>query len=147
MPMHATTVAALAELLGGTAEGDLHLRLTGVAPLDSAGEGDLSFLEDERHLAQAVASNAGCLLVAPGLALSNKTVIRVKNPRQAMARAIERFHPPGTPARGIDPTAQVGNDVTIGEDVSIGAYAVLGDRCRIGARTLVPLGADRTGRS
>jgi UDP-3-O-[3-hydroxymyristoyl] glucosamine N-acyltransferase len=137
MIVHTTTVAELAQWLDGKPEGDAQRRLTGVAPLESAGEGDVSFVEDERHLAQAAASGAGCLLIPPPLPLPSKTVIRVPNPRQAMARVIERLHPPEPHTPGIDPTARIGNDVTIGDDVSIGAYAVLGDRCRIGARTRI----------
>src|SRR3972149_6259717 len=101
------TVKELARLLEGEAEGETQRSLTGVGTLETAGKGDISFLESERNATQALASGAGCLLAPPGVALPGKTVIRLRNPRYAMARAIELFHP--RPARwpGIHPTAVI----------------------------------------
>ena len=134
------TVQELARWLSGEPEGEVGRVLSGVAPLDTAGEGELSFVESERNLPQAAASSAGCLLVPPGLALPGKTVIRVRNPRSAMARAMELFYPAPPRKPGIHPTARIGDDVLVGEEVEIGPYAVIGDRCRIGNRTSIGAG-------
>jgi UDP-3-O-[3-hydroxymyristoyl] glucosamine N-acyltransferase len=130
----------LARWLGGEPEGDLARPLAGAAALETAGASDVAFLEPERNLQQALASQAGCLLAPPGVALPGRTVIRIKNPRLAMARVVELFHPPPPRQTGIHPTAVIGNEVTIGEDVAIGAYAVIGDRVEIGARSSVGAG-------
>ena len=95
------TVEELARWLGGEAEGDLTRRVSGVAPLETATERDVSFLESERNLPQAAASRAGCLVAPPGVALPGRTLIRVRNPRYAVARAIERLHPPRPRRPGI----------------------------------------------
>ena len=134
------TVQELARWLGGEPEGDLARPLAGAAALETAGASDVAFLESERNVRQALASEAGCLLAPPGLALPGKTVIRVQNPRSAMARAVELFHPLPPRRAGIHPTAVIGDEVAIGPDVGIGPYAVIGDRVEIGARSSVGAG-------
>jgi UDP-3-O-[3-hydroxymyristoyl] glucosamine N-acyltransferase len=134
------TVNELAQLLNGQAEGGVQAKLGGVAPLESATAADLSFLESERSLADALESKAGCLLAPPGIELPGKTVIRVRNPRYAMARAIGIFHPQRPAPAGIHPTAQIGENVTTGDGVSIGPLAIVGNGCRIGPRTRIGAG-------
>lgn len=134
------TVRELAERLGGEPEGDLERQLRGVGPIESAGASEVSFLESARNAPQALVSQAGCLLAPPGVALPDKTVIRVRNPRSAMARAVELFHPPPPRQPGIHPTAVIGDDVAIGTDVEIGPYVVIGDRVEIGARSSIGAG-------
>ncbi|MBI4463743.1 MAG: UDP-3-O-(3-hydroxymyristoyl)glucosamine N-acyltransferase [Acidobacteria bacterium] len=134
------TVQELAAWLGGEPEGDRAKVLSGVAPLESAGEGELSFLESERTLALASASQAGCLLVPPSVSLPGKTLIRVRNPRAAMARTVELFHPRPPRRSTIHPTAVLGDHVTIGADVEIGPYVVVGAGAHIGARCSIGAG-------
>ncbi|MBI4461005.1 MAG: UDP-3-O-(3-hydroxymyristoyl)glucosamine N-acyltransferase [Acidobacteria bacterium] len=134
------TVEDLARWLGGEPEGQSHRVLRGVQSLEAAVETDVSFLESERNLAQAIASRAGCLLAPPGIALPGRTAIRVGNPRYAIARAIELFHPPLPRQPGIHPTAVVGKNVEIGPGVEIGSLGSIGPEVRIGARTSIGAG-------
>ena len=134
------SVEELAHRLGGQAEGEIKRRITGVASLEAAQTADLSFLESERNLPQALGSRAGCLLALPGMELPGRTVIRVKSSRYGMARAIEMFHPRPPSHAGVHPTAQLGAEVVMEDEVEIGAYAVIGDGVRIGARTSIGAG-------
>jgi UDP-3-O-[3-hydroxymyristoyl] glucosamine N-acyltransferase len=142
------TVDELARWLGGEPEGDLARPLTGAAALESAGVADVAFLDShqhsnrdsERNVRQAQASQAGCLLAPPGVSLPGRTVIRVKNPRSAMARAVELFHPALARQPGIHPTAVIGKSVTLGDDVAIGPCAVIGDGAEIGSRVSIGAG-------
>ncbi len=135
------TVKELAHWLEAAAEGDLERRIHGVASLAAATESDVSFLDSERHLAQAVSSGAGCLLVPEKMApIPGRTVLKVRNPRYAMARVIGLFHPPAEPAIGIHPTALIGKNAEIGDDVSIGGNVVIGDGVKIGRGSCVEAG-------
>jgi len=137
------TVEELARWLGGEPEGDLARPVTGAAALDSAGALDVAFLDSgdsDRNVRQALASLAGCLLAPPGVSLPGKTVIRVNNPRSAMARAVGLFHPAPPPRPGTHPTAVVGEGVALGAGVAIGPCAVIGDGAEIGARASIGAG-------
>jgi UDP-3-O-[3-hydroxymyristoyl] glucosamine N-acyltransferase len=135
------TVDELARWLGGEPEGDPARPVTGAATLESAGAADVAFLDNNRDSArnvrQALDSQAGCLLAPPGVSLPGRTVIRVENPRSAMARAVELFHPAPPRHAGIHPTAVIGEGVTLGDDVAIGPCAVIGGEVQIGARASI----------
>jgi UDP-3-O-[3-hydroxymyristoyl] glucosamine N-acyltransferase len=143
----------LAEWLGATFEGDGEKELTGVAPLETAGAGDLSFVGSRKGMRQAEASAAGCLIVpADYESAAGRTVIRVPEPRTAFARAVAVLCPSPAPLPGIHPTAVVAPDVEIGEGVSVaprvsiaagtrlGPGCTIGAGCSIGRR--VTIGAD-----
>jgi UDP-3-O-[3-hydroxymyristoyl] glucosamine N-acyltransferase len=134
------TTGELTRWLGGELEGDPARPISGVGTLDSAGASEVSFIDSERNMRQALASNAGCLLAPPDLSLPGKTLIRIKNPRGAMARLATLFHPGASPQPGIDPTAVVGKTALIAEDVSIGPLALIAEKVRIGARSSVGAG-------
>jgi UDP-3-O-[3-hydroxymyristoyl] glucosamine N-acyltransferase len=134
-------VRELADWLGATYEGDGEKELAGVAPLDAAGAGDVSFVGSRKAALAAEASAAGCLIVPmdfPGPAY--RTVIRVSEPRTAFARAVSRFHPTAELTPGIHPTAVLGVDVQIGALCAIGPHVDIGDSTRLGVSTSVGAG-------
>jgi len=55
------TLAQIAELVGGQVHGDAEAVITGVASLEAAGEGDISFAQDKRYFDKARKSNATAL--------------------------------------------------------------------------------------
>lgn len=134
------SVSELAAKLGGAVEGAGALALAGVAPLEAATAAQLSFVDSDRALDAAHESRAGCLLAPAGLALPGRNVIRVRNPRLAMAKAVELFHPQTAAKPGIHATAVIGEGCQIGDGVAIGAQAVVGEGVAIGARTRIGAG-------
>jgi UDP-3-O-[3-hydroxymyristoyl] glucosamine N-acyltransferase len=126
-------VADLAVWLGVPWEGDGERKISQVSALEDAGPEELSFVTRGRAEKQAEASAAGCLLVSEDYSNhSGRTIIRVRDPRAAMARAIARLHPSTNPPPGVHPTAVVGTETHIGEGSSIGAGCAIGDRVHIG---------------
>ena len=85
-------VRELAEWLGATFEGDGEKELTGVAPVETAGPGEVAFVGGRKAAALADASAAGCLIVPMDwTSPSYRTVIRANEPRTAFARFSERI--------------------------------------------------------
>jgi len=126
-------VNQLATWVGGVWEGDGEREIRGVASLEHAGPGDLAFIGRGRAVKEAGDSAAGCLLVFEDYPNSDRrTVIRVRDPRAAMAKAIWRLRPPVKPPAGVHPTASIGVDVHIGATSSIGPGCAIGDRVHIG---------------
>jgi len=131
-------VRELAEWLGATYEGDGERELIGVAPMESAGAAEVSFVGTRKAEVQAESSAAGCLLVPMTWpSPSYRTVIRVPEPRTAFARVVSRFHPTVELQPGIHPTAVVGKNVEMGALVSIGPHVVVGEGTRIGVATRI----------
>lgn len=145
-------VRDLAAFLNAAWEGDGDREIRGVSALEDAGSEDLSFVTGGRGAKAAESSQAGCLLARPDYPNpSGCGIIRVPDPRAAIARVIPLFHPPVQPQPGIHasaviagdaaihPTAHIGPLVTIGAGSEIGAGSSIGAGCTIGAH--VDIGA------
>jgi UDP-3-O-[3-hydroxymyristoyl] glucosamine N-acyltransferase len=131
-------VNELAAWVGGVWEGDREREIRGVAALEDAGPDDVAFVSRGRAAKHAQDSSAGCLLVPEDYAgAAGRTVIRVRDPRGAMVKAIMRLHPPIKPPTGIHSTAVIGADVHIGAASSIGPGCTIGDRVHIGERCVL----------
>jgi UDP-3-O-[3-hydroxymyristoyl] glucosamine N-acyltransferase len=131
---------AIAELAGGRLLGDGAAEITGVAPLDRAGPGDLTFLALARYLDEFRGSRAGAVLVPAELADVDggpATRIVVTDPARALGHLLRTLVPESRPAAGVDPTARLGPGVVLGAEVSIGPFAVLGRDVRLGDRAVV----------
>jgi UDP-3-O-[3-hydroxymyristoyl] glucosamine N-acyltransferase len=137
MPPAAFTAADIAERLQGELLGDGALVLSGFAPADAARAGDLTFAENENYFARAEKSAASAILVGSGFASSQKTLIRVANPRVAFARVLPLFFPEPAFAPSIDPSARIAADATVDPTAHIGPHCVIGSRATIGARAVL----------
>jgi UDP-3-O-[3-hydroxymyristoyl] glucosamine N-acyltransferase len=135
-------VKELAVLLEAPWEGEGDREIRRVAPLEDAGDEDLSFVTQGRTAKLATASRAACLLVPDDFVNdSRRTVIRTHDPRAAVARAIPKLHPQREPAPGVHPTAVLGPGVVIGKGASIGPLVSLGAGVHIGEGTAIGAGS------
>ncbi len=135
------TVAQIAAIVGGTAEGDATLRITGLNGLKEARPGDLSFYADARYARYLESSPAAALIVDAAFSGAGRPLIRVANPYLAFAQLLKHMegllliHP-----KGIHPAAVVGDGAVLGEGVALDAYVVVAAGARIGDRTILYAG-------
>jgi len=116
------------------------LVLAGVAPLQTAGPEDVSFLDNRKYSAALAETRAGAVIVHPDLATrvpSTAVAIVVAEPYAAWARVAALFHPLPPARPGAHPSAVVAADATIDPSAEIGPLAVIGARAEIGARCLI----------
>ena len=142
-------IVELIKRQGGTlVHGEPDHEIRGVNSCTLAGRADLVFAEDPKSAAEALASNAGAVVLRPGLVASHlpgfqlldKCVVETREPRLWFAQTAKLLKAiqPGT---GIHPSAVLGLNVTLGHDVSIGPCAVVDDDAIIGTRTRIDAGA------
>ncbi len=131
------TAAEVAQHLAGTVLGDPALVLTGFAPADRAQPGDLTFAENESYFARAEQSAAAAIIVDGPFRPERKTLIKVSNARLAFARALPLFFPEPAFPTGAHPTAIVPPSARIDPSAWIGPYCVLGEKVRVGARSVL----------
>ena len=134
-PFMTCTMKELADFLGCTLEGDGAAHVSGVASPASARAEDLIYVDSPRHLDQAANSVANCVVIAPGLPLPGKILLRAANPKSAFARAAERLLPPTPIAKGIHPTAFIAPSAKLAPGAAVGPYAVIEEDVQIGAGT------------
>ncbi len=125
--------------------------LTDVAPLETAGPEDLTFLDNRKYLDAFADSRAGAAFVDErtiGKAPAGMALLIAANPYKAFARAAQAFYPlrPVAPRRApsaiIDPAAIVPPDCDIADHVVIESGARLGARCQIGPNTVIAAGVE-----
>ncbi len=137
--MPALTLAEVALRLQATLQGDPDTQVTGVAGIESATPGDLTFVANPKYASLARTTRAAAILVEPSFPELPTPTLRLENPYLAFAKAIEFFyHPPAYPP-GIHPTAIIASTATIGANPHIGPYVVIGDDVTLGDNaTLLP---------
>jgi UDP-3-O-[3-hydroxymyristoyl] glucosamine N-acyltransferase len=131
----------LADYLNGTVRGDETVCITGLAPLETAGPEDLTFLANPRYASRVAETRAGAVLMAPGGERYGRNVIEVPNPYLGFAKLLTLFHTRPHPARGVMAGALLGNGVTLGDGTSVYPGAVLGDAVQVGTGTVIHAGA------
>jgi len=134
------TVEELAALVGGRVVDPAGAQIiTGVAAVDDAQAGEITFFGNRKYLPGLRTSKASAALVPCGFEEAIAPVrIEVENPSLAFAAIVAKFAPaPLKYPVGIDPTAVIGKGVTFGRDVSIRPLAVIGDGVTIGDGTVI----------
>ena len=130
-------LAELAAELGCELHGDASIEITGLAGMDQAGPGQLTFLANPKYAHKVKDSRASAILISQPARDSAIASLVSSNPYHDFARALALFYQPPRPAPGVHPTAVVAPDATIGDNASIGACAVVGPRTRIGRNAVL----------
>ena len=151
----------IADAVGARVIGDCHTEVTGVASIESASWQELVFVEDEKHLATALQSQAGAVIAGEfaASATSNRALLISDHPKLAFARAArllgERSQSDGSEQQGcahpsavVHPSAKLGpgvvvaQRVVINQDVQIGRDTRIGPGCVIGASSTIGSGCE-----
>ncbi|HEB92478.1 MAG TPA: UDP-3-O-(3-hydroxymyristoyl)glucosamine N-acyltransferase [Gammaproteobacteria bacterium] len=140
------SLAELAERLGARLEGEGGCRVSRVATLTSAGEGDIAFITHKRYRSQLADTRATAVL----LRQADSEFVRdgvhslvVEDPYLAYAQVARWLNPEPDEGHGVhpsavvDPTADVHTSAWVGPQCVIEAGAVIGADCRIGPGCVV----------
>ena len=127
----------IAGALGCELMGDGETTITGVAGMEQAGPGELTFLANPKYAQKVKDTRASAILVAEAVRDLPIASLVSGNPYLDFARALELFYQPPKPARGIHPLASVEKSARIGEGASIGPFAVVGEHVTIGRNAVL----------
>ena len=125
-------LAYVADRLKCKLEGDGAIDIVGVATLESALAGDLSFFTNPKYHNEAKKTRASAILVGHDCPPMQVALLRHDNPYLAFAKAVEIFFKPAPITPSIHPTACISDSAKIGEEVYIGPYAHIGERVVVG---------------
>jgi len=127
----------IAQKLGCQLEGEANLEITGVAGIEDAQAGELTFLANRKYRPALETTRASAILVAPEEGPVRMAALRSANPYLDFARAIELFHAAPDYAPGVHPTAVVAKSAKIGAGAHIGPYCYVGDDVEVGKNAVL----------
>lgn len=129
----------LAKLVDGKVIGDGKAVITGVAGIQDAKKGDITYLAHPRYAVEIEKTKASAVVLVKQQEKCPIPIIIVENPLYAFTRIVSHFHDKPSTPKGVNPQAVIGQDVTLGKDISIYPFVAIGDRVKIGNRvTLYP---------
>ena len=124
------TLHEIAKLIDGQILGDGSTKVSGLANITAAHDGDLIFAVPP-HLDEAKISAATAVLIPLDIEDFPKPAIKVVDPRAAFAKLIEMFMPKLNIPVEISPKAHIGKNVKISDGVTIMPFAVIDDGAEI----------------
>ena len=126
----------IAMLLGGKITGDANRKVSDVGPIESAQEGQLSFLCDAKYIHHLSNTNASVVLMTESITFDDKTnatLIRVENARAAMGQLLSLVAKAMNPSKqGVEQPSFVSEGVQVPDDAYIGAFAYIGKNVQLG---------------
>jgi len=127
----------IATALGCRLEGDGEQDIGGVAGMEHAAPGQLTFLANPKYAHKVRQTRASAILVSEAVGPLPIARLVSENPYLDFARALALFYQPPKPAPGVHPLAYVAPDAVVGENCSIGPFAVVGPRARVGRNAVL----------
>jgi len=128
----------LAQRLGCRLEGEPQTAIHGVAGIEQAGPGEVTFLANRRYAPNLKTTRASAVFVEDDVEVERESAqpvlakLRTPNPYLAFAKAIEIFYDAPKYAPGIHPTAVIAKSAKIGNRAHIGPYCFIDEGVVIG---------------
>ncbi|MGB8990002.1 MAG: UDP-3-O-(3-hydroxymyristoyl)glucosamine N-acyltransferase [Candidatus Sulfotelmatobacter sp.] len=136
-------VKEIAEAVKARLLGDGDVQVSGVASIASASSNDLVFVEDEKHLSQALKSRAGAVIAGKFASTTErKPLLICSHPKLAFARAASFLRDEGRQrsGAGVHASAVIHSSVRRGTRVMVEELAVIAEDAEIGEGTRIGAG-------
>jgi UDP-3-O-[3-hydroxymyristoyl] glucosamine N-acyltransferase len=131
-------LAELAAESGADLQGDGDTEIGGLATLDEAVPGDISFLANERYLHQLTETQASAVILSQDHVERCPTnALVANNPYLCYARIAALLFPEPPPVAGIHPSAVVSASARIDPNAEIGPLCYIGENAEVGPGVVV----------
>ena len=137
-------LSELAEMVGGTVRGDSSAEINNAWPLGDACAGSITLVDQVERLSKLEGTDASAVLLPEGAPETELPSITVSDVHAAFIQIVMRFRPPREdhapgvhPTAVIDPTALLGEGLSVGPGVVIGSFCQIGDGVTIGPKCVV----------
>ena len=136
-------LSELAQKLGCRLEGPHEMEISGVAGMEHAEPGQLTFLANRKYFALLKTTRASAILLEEGVTIEREAsqpplaALHSGNPYFAFAQAIELFYQAPKYTPGVHPTAIIAKTASVGEGAHIGPYCYLDEEAEIGRNAVL----------
>ncbi len=136
-------LSEVAQKLACRLEGAPDVEIHGIAGIENAQAGQITFLANRRYFPLLKTTRASAVLIDERIALDRAAglppiaALRTANPYLAFAHAIELFYQPPRYAPGVHPSAIVATTARIGDAAHIGPYCFIDEDAEIGRNAVL----------
>ena len=131
------SLESLAREVGGKVIGDGSVVISGLAGIEGAQKGDITFASNERFFALLKETTASAAIVPQEIANLSLPLLIVKNPLLAAAKILALFTLRPYVAGGVSEMAWVSPSAKVSTDATIHPFASIGDEAEIGPRAII----------
>jgi UDP-3-O-[3-hydroxymyristoyl] glucosamine N-acyltransferase len=129
----------LAQWVDGTVVGDGEIQISGVAAIEEARVGEITFIANPKYFPRLSETQASAIIVSKEVTQADKPLLCVTNPYLAFAKILALFSHKPYQAKGIDANTWISPTAKLGKDLTLYPFVYIGDHCSIGDRvTLYP---------
>jgi UDP-3-O-[3-hydroxymyristoyl] glucosamine N-acyltransferase len=136
-------LAELANTLSCRLEGSPEMEIQGVAGIEQATPGQITFLANKRYIPLLKTTQASAVLIEEGAPLDRApnlpplAALRTANPYLAFAHALELFYQPPRYVPGVHPTAVIARTARVPEGAHVGPYCFIDEQTELGQRAIL----------
>jgi len=127
------TLGELAEYVGGRVRGDAGVKIRSAATLGRAGEGDISFLSNEKYEKQLLSTKASAVIVGKDTVAASAPLLVAEDPYYAFMQIMVLLHGHRKHKKvGISPKAVISDSAKVGAGCHIHEFATIADGAKVG---------------
>jgi len=136
-------LSELAKTLSCRLEGPPDIEIQGVAGIEHATSGQLTFLANKRYILLLKTTQASAVLIEEGTPLGRApdlpplAALRTANPYLAFAHSLELFYKPPRYEPGVHPTAVIARTARVPEGAHIGPYCFIDEDAELGQNAIL----------
>ncbi len=136
-------LSELAKTLSCRLEGPPEIEIQGVAGIEQATSGQLTFLANKRYIPLLKTTRASAVLIVEGGPLDRApnlpslAALRTANPYLAFAHALELFYKPPRYEPSVHPTAVIARTARVPEGAHIGPYCFIDEEAELGQNAIL----------
>jgi len=131
------TLESLACEVQGRVKGDGSVLISGVAGIEDAKGGDITFVSNEKFLPMLKKTKASAAIVSQDIVDISLPLLIVSNPLLTMAKILTLFTPKASLSTGISDKAWVSPSAKLGREVTVFPFVYVGDEVRINSRVTI----------
>jgi UDP-3-O-[3-hydroxymyristoyl] glucosamine N-acyltransferase len=104
----------LAQWVEGTVVGDGEIEISGVASIEEARQGQITFISNPKYLPHLSKTQASAVIVSKEVTQADKPLLCVTDPQSAFAKVLALFSLKPYQPKGIDPKAWISPTARLG---------------------------------
>ena len=139
--MNGRTLDQLAAHVGGRVFGDGNVFISGIAPIDEAKPGEITFLTNSRYQKYLSQCRASAVIVGPGVISESagtvKNFLEAADPYVAFAKILSLLRPSAEFSPQISPLAAIHASAVVATSSTIFPNVFIGPRARVGERAVL----------